>query len=155
MFHSMRFDKVVRLIIIPAALIVLAVTVFPTGAAESYRVIVNSASGVSTLTAKDVSAYFLKIKTHWGSGAKIVPVDLAADAEARKKFSEDVHRRSVAAVNAYWQQQIFSGRSLPPLELKDDTAVIAFVKANPDAIGYVSSSANITEVKVVDVTGIK
>ncbi len=153
MFFSLRPVTGVRLFAIPAALVLLAVTAVP--AADTYRVIVHSTNSVSSLPVKDVSAYFLKIKTRWESGAKIAPVDLAANAEARKKFSEEIHGRSVGAVNAYWQQQIFSGRSLPPPELKDDAAVIAFVKTNPDAIGYVSASANIADVKVVEVTGIK
>ena len=137
------------------AVLALAAAAGPARAESSYRVIVNSASGVSALSAADVSAYFLKTKTKWESGAKVLPVDLADDAKAREDFSEGILRRSVAAVKAYWQQQIFSGRALPPPELKDDAAVTAYVKANEGAIGYVSSSADVADVKVLEIRGKK
>ena len=48
--------------------------------------------------------------------------------------------RSVSAVRAYWQQQIFSGRNVPPVERPSDAEVLTFVKEHPNAIGYVSAS---------------
>jgi len=34
----------------------------------------------------------------------------------RVAFSKSVHGKSVGAVRAFWQQQIFSGRDVPPPE---------------------------------------
>jgi hypothetical protein len=53
---------------------------------------------------------------------------------------------------AYWQQQIFSGRGVPPLELSTETAVVEYVRAHPGAVGYVSAGADIRGLKVVEVT---
>jgi hypothetical protein len=49
----------------------------------------------------------------------------------------------VSAVESYWQQAIFSGRSVPPLEKASDAEVLAFVRANPGAVGYVSGGADL------------
>jgi ABC-type phosphate transport system substrate-binding protein len=57
----------------------------------------------------------------------------------------------VGAIVAAWQQEIFAGREIPPAEKPGDAAVIAFVKANPGAIGYVASFSPTEGVRVVDV----
>ena len=118
-----------------------------------YVVIVNEANGVSTLSADEVSRVFLK-KTHrWTNGLDVVPVDLPENAGVREAFSAAVHGKPVSAVHAYWQQQIFSGRAVPPAEKPSDEQVIAFVRATPGAIGYVpagaSLSAGVRRVQVV------
>jgi hypothetical protein len=59
--------------------------------------------------------------------------------------------RSVGAVETFWQQQIFSGKEVPPPVKASDDDVIAFVKANAGAIGYVSASTSTAGVKVIDV----
>ena len=107
----------------------------------AYAVIVNEAIGVTTLSAEEVSKIFFK-KTHrWTNGLDVVPVDLPESAPAREAFSAAVHGKSVGAVRAYWQQQIFSGRAVPPAEKSSDEQVVAFVRSTPGAIGYVSAGA--------------
>ena len=80
-----------------------------------------------------------------------MPVDLAGESSVRKKFSEDVLKRSLSAVRSYWQQLIFSGRNVPPPELDSDQAVIEYVAKRRGAIGYVSGACAIDAVKVVSV----
>jgi hypothetical protein len=54
----------------------------------------------------------------------------------------------------FWRQQIFSGRNVPPVEKASDSEVLEFVRSNPGAIGYVSSSTSpAPDVKVVVVNG--
>jgi hypothetical protein len=61
-----------------------------------------------------------------------------------------VLRKSVAQVLAYWQQQIYAGRAVPPPEKRID-AVVAFVGSHEGAIGYVPDDAGTPDVKVVGV----
>ena len=70
---------------------------------------------------------------------------------ARAAFSEAVIGRSVGAIEIYWQQQIFSGKEVPPATKSSDDDMVAFVKSNPGAIGYVSGGASTAGVKVVEV----
>jgi hypothetical protein len=69
----------------------------------------------------------------------------------RAEFSKSVHGKAVGSVVAFWQQQIFAGRDVPPAEKAGDEAVLAFVRANPGAVGYVSPAANTAGVKVLEV----
>ena len=104
-----------------------------------YVVIVNEANGVGAMSAADLSKVFFKKLNRWSTGLDAVPVDLPEGAAARDAFNAGVHGKNLGAVRAYWQQQIFSGRGVPPLEKATDEQVVAFVRATPGAVGYVSS----------------
>ncbi len=119
--------------------------------AQEVKVIVNSASSVGEMPAAEVSNIFLKKTAKFPGGAAAVPVDQAKGSAVRSAFSKSVLGRPAAAVDAYWQQQIFAGGELPPSTKASDDDVVAFVKATPGAIGYVSSGASVAGVKVVTV----
>lgn len=116
-----------------------------------YVVIVNVANGTSSASRKFVSDAFLKKTTRWPDGSVIRPVDQAEDSAVRRRFTEDVHKRSVAAVRSYWQQIVFSGRDLPPPEVGSSEEVVKFVAKHPGAIGYVPGDAPTLGVKVIGV----
>jgi hypothetical protein len=54
-----------------------------------------------------------------------------------------VHDRSATAIRAFWQQQIFSGRDIPPVEKPGDADVMRAVADNVGAIGYVLSGTRL------------
>jgi ABC-type phosphate transport system substrate-binding protein len=119
-------------------------------AADSYKVVVNSANPVTSLEPREVSALFLRRTSRWSDGNPVLPVD-GPDSPARESFSKDVHGRKTAAVKSYWLQVIFSGRGVPPPEKASDKDVIAYVKAHPGAIGYVSAATATDDVKLLTV----
>jgi ABC-type phosphate transport system substrate-binding protein len=120
-------------------------------AAPAYRVIVHPSNGQTSLERRFIAEAFLKKTTRWSDGGVIKPVDLSPDSAVRQQFSDEILQRSVAAVKSYWQQMIFSGRDVPPPELKTDEEVVAYVLKNPGAIGYVSGSGAIGDAHVVTV----
>ena len=119
--------------------------------AQEFKVIVNSANSTSELSTDVTAKLFLKQSTKFPNGTAAQPVDLAKTSAVRAAFSKAVLGRPSSAVETYWQQQIFSGKDVPPPAKASDDDVIAFVKANPGAIGYVSAGASTAGVKVVDV----
>ena len=110
---------------------------------EGFVVVVNEQNTVGTVPRALVSRLFLKKVSRWDGGAAVLPVDLPADSPVREAFTRRVLEKSVGSVRAYWQQQIFSGREVPPPEKPGDDAVLDFVQANPAAIAYVSPLAPI------------
>jgi ABC-type phosphate transport system substrate-binding protein len=114
-----------------------------------FVVIVNSANSINSASKSDVSKWFQKKVTKWADGSTIEPVDQGADSAVREEFSEVVHGKGVSAIKSYWQKRIFSGKGVPPAEAGSDAEVIAFVKSNSGAVGYVSASADLSGVKVV------
>ena len=99
-----------------------------------------------------VSKLLLKKTTKRDDGTKALPVDQRADAAVRIDFSKEILGKSVSSVKSYWQKLIFSGRAVPPPVKASDAEVVAFVKANPGAVGYVSASTSVDGVKVLKVT---
>jgi len=119
--------------------------------AKSYKVIVNPSNPVSSMSRDDVSRIFLKKTTKFPDGRGASPVDLPVNSPTRESFSKDIHGKSSSAVDAYWQQLIFSGRDIPPPQ-KSESGVLEFVRSNGNAIGYVLPGADTAGVKVINVT---
>jgi TonB family protein len=111
----------------------------PLSAQEGYRVIVNAANELHAASRRDVARMFLKQLTQWPDGAPVQPVNLPQRAEVRDRFCRALLDRSSAAIQAYWQNQVFSGREVPPVEQATDADVVRFVESNATAIGYVSA----------------
>lgn len=123
--------------------------------APAYKVVVSASNPVTTLTRREAAEIFLKKKTRWEGGGEIAPVDQSATSLVRAAFTRDVLESEglgrLSAVQTYWQQQIYSGRSAPPVIKVSDAEVVAFVAANRDAIGYVSREVATPGLKTVTV----
>ncbi len=136
------------------ALLALAVAA-TSGAARAqeagFVVIVNSSNPVSSMSRTDVARRFLKQTTTWPNGARVEPVDQSKSSPVRAAFSRQVLGRSMASVESYWLQAVFSGREVPPPERSSDADVVAFVRSVPNAIGYVSAVAPMEGVKKLTV----
>lgn len=117
----------------------------------AFQVIVNSESPITTVERKFLADLFLKKATQWPHLEVARPVDLRTDTPARRAFSEDILRRSVAAVKSYWQQSVFSGREVPPPELESDAAVVQFVLRHRGAVGYVSGATNVGGARILTI----
>lgn len=119
-------------------LLALAAVLVPArrAAAQGF-VVVTNAAGPAALSKDDLSRAFLK------KGSALVAVDQEKGAKVRDAFSRSVLGRPTTAVTSYWQQQIFAGRDVPPTEKGSDADVLAFVRGNAKAIGYVSAGADL------------
>jgi ABC-type phosphate transport system substrate-binding protein len=113
------------------------------GGAGGFVVVVNAANPANSLTADEISKMFFKKIARWKDGYKVEPVDLSEDSQVRESFSQQIHGRPTAAVKAYWQKMIFSGRDVPPFEKASADEVLAYVRANAGAIGYVAPGTNL------------
>lgn len=120
---------------------------------SSYRVVVNSANPTSEMSKEDLARVYLKKQTSWKSGSQVTVVDQGPRSPIRAQFSTQVLGRDVPTMKNYWQQSLFSGRGVPPIEQPSDLQVLAFIASNQNAIGYVSADAQLPAgVKVLDVT---
>jgi len=107
---------------------------------HGFKIVVNEHCPAPSLTRDEVSRLFLGKTAEWQGGLRARPVDQREGSPVREAFTRAIHHRSVSAVKLLWQQAIFSGRGLPPPEASGDAAVLAHVKSEPGAIGYVSAT---------------
>ena len=108
-----------------------------------FVVVVNESNPTTSISRDELSRIFLKKITVWRTKRPVTVVDQREAAKVRELFTRTIHRREVSSVASFWQQQIFAGRAVPPAQRLNDADVMMFVANNPDAIGYVSSSATL------------
>ena len=141
----------VAVVVLAAVLGILASGSAVAGSETGYIVITNTSNPADSVTRETLSRMFLKKLKRWSDGSAVTPVDQLRASTARKAFSKKVHKRSVPAINSYWQNAIFSGRGVPPVEVASNRDVIAFVKNNPGAVGYVAAGTPTAGVKILEV----
>lgn len=127
----------------------------PRASAQSgkYVVVVNPRNPIKRLDVSQLSRIYLGKLQGWEIDGKVEPVvvfDQKSGSPLRAQFTQDVLRKSVAEADAYWRQEIYAGRSFPPLEQTEDEALNA-VRSSVGGIAYVSASADLKGVKVVSV----
>ncbi len=118
-----------------------------------YRVVVHASNSVTQLTRDQVSKIFLRKVTLWDNRQPVLPVDQAAEAPVRRTFTKQIHQRTIASVQTWWQQQTFAGVAVAPPERASDTEVLEYIRKYPTAIGYVRAGVPVgADLKIVDVT---
>jgi ABC-type phosphate transport system substrate-binding protein len=133
-----------------AVLLVVALVALTTGHAatsegqpsDDYQIIVHPSNPQRVLGRAFLRGVYLKKNTTWPSGETIRPVGLGKRYPARERFAREVLNKSPAQLRAYWNQQIFSGKGVPPPEYDSEAAVIAFVTRNRGAVGFLPAAAD-------------
>jgi len=133
--------------------LLMSVTILAAAAEPGFKVVVNDSNTTTSISKEQLSRCFMKQANTWINGETVLAVDQAATSPVRSEFSTAIHERDVNAIKSYWQRQIFSGQGLPPPEAASDEETLAFVRANPGAIGYVSANVPLgAGIKVLEVT---
>jgi len=117
--------------------------------AAEMAVIVHPAAGVEALSADDITRIFLAKTKTYPNDTAVTPIARKEGSDIRNQFDEKVLGKNASQIKAYWSQMIFTGRATPPEEYATDDEVKKLVSSNPGMIGYISSSAVDSTVKVV------
>lgn len=120
-----------------------------------FQVVVSAENPVSSLKRQELARLFLKKTSRWSDGREVMPVDQTARAPVRIAFTRTVlaaeGMEHLSAVESFWLQQVYSGRGTPPPIKSSDADVLAFVQANPGAVGYVSGAVPVGSLKVLTI----
>ena len=117
---------------------------------KDFVVVVNAFNPFVTIRYDDLSRIFLKKTATWSNGQAAQPVDHPEGSTLRRYFTARVLNRDTGSVKTYWQQQVFSGKAVPPPALDSDAAVLEFVRQHPYGVGYVSASTPLpSDVRVI------
>lgn len=117
----------------------------------AFTVIVNPDNPVTEVDRALLRDAFLKRATEWSNGATIRPIDLTRRFPIRDRFTRDVLKKTPSQLKSYWNQQIFSGKGVPPPEADAVADVIAYVLDHPGGVGYVPATADVGDAKPVQV----
>ena len=116
-----------------------------------FKVIVNPKNPIASIDRDVLRNMFLKKRVVWSGGETIRPIDLSTKNSVREQFVRGVLKKTPAQLKTYWNQQIFSGKGVPPPEASSPADVVSYVIAHPGAIGYVPADVDLRDAKVVEV----
>ncbi len=136
------------LLIIMCMNLLFLVTMLLANDKDPYKVIVNAANPTLVISRGQLSKFFLKKLTKWDNGKEVHPLDLSDNSGVRKVFTKEIHKKTVWNIRAYWQNQIFTGRRVPPPKITNEKDILILVEKDPCAIGYVSASLPIDSSRV-------
>jgi hypothetical protein len=124
-----------KLLLQLAALALLAV-VLPVRA--DFYIVVHASNPQRALTQKEAVDLFMGRSRAFANGDFALIFDLPRDHPRRAAFYLALTGMSVAQVNSYWSRLMFSGQSVPPQALPDETAMAGILRRNPSALGWLS-----------------
>jgi ABC-type phosphate transport system substrate-binding protein len=120
-------------------------------ATDDYKVIVHPENPVRAVDRTFLRDIYLRKATDWTGAGPVRPIDLAKRFSVRERFAQEVLRKTPAQLKTYWNQQIFSGKGVPPPEAESTAAAVVYVLANPGAIAYLPADADSGHAKVIKV----
>jgi ABC-type phosphate transport system substrate-binding protein len=120
-------------------------------ATDDYKVVVNPSNPVIAVDRAFLREIYLRKATDWTGDGPIRPIELANRFSVRERFAHEVLKKTPAQLKIYWNQQIFSGKGVPPPEADSTAAAVAYVIANPGAIAYLPVDADPGKAKVIKV----
>lgn len=112
-------------------------------------VVVHRDNVVSGLDAEYLAKLYLGRSRTFPDGEVAVLIDQRDQDPAREVFFRRLLGMTLSQANAYWARLMFTGRVSPPLVRNGDAAVLAAIRDNPLAIGYVGSPPADDLLKVV------
>ena len=115
-----------------------------------FKVIVHPDNAAAAISRDFLRDAYLRKATDW-RGATLRPVDLSSKFSVREQFTRDVIRKTPSQLRTYWNQQVFSGKGVPPPEVDSFAAVVAYVLAHPGAVGYVPIEVDHGRAKVIEI----
>jgi hypothetical protein len=117
--------------------LVALVTCMSNAKADFY-VVVSASNAQPALSKKAAIDLFMGRRRAFDNGDFALVFDLPRGAETRDAFYLSLTGMSPAQVNSYWSRLMFSGQSMPPQALPDESAMVDIIKRNPSAVGWLS-----------------
>jgi hypothetical protein len=117
---------------------VVVLATWLTNAQADFYIVVSASNPQPALTEKAAVDLFMGRRRNFDNGDFALVFDLPRGSPTRDAFYLSLTSLSPAQVNSYWSRLMFSGQSMPPQALPDETAMVNIIKRNPSAIGWLS-----------------
>lgn len=116
--------------------------------AQEFSFVVHPDFTETAVTADDMKQILLGNLTKWRRGA-VVKLAVLTEGPVHTKVIRDFTQRTPDQFDKYWKRQVFIGAGVLPFQAKTDEEIIAYVAANPGAVGYIATSSATDKVKLL------
>ncbi len=139
--------KLISLLSRMCLFLMLSLSLSYASVAQSLDVIVvaSSSSELSTLSRGEVRQIFMGGTLSRKYDAATFPIGDAT----RILFNTKVIGLTESRIQSYWAQLLFTGRSKPPKEFTDVTALLEYIVNTENAVGYVPADTRLPDNVVV------
>jgi ABC-type phosphate transport system substrate-binding protein len=119
-----------------------------TAGTDAFIVIVHPDNPATSVDRELLRRAYLKKAAEWRGGTAVRPIDLRTGNAARVRFTRDVLKKTPAQLRSYWNQQVFSGKGVPPPQASPER-VIEYVLAHPGGVGYLPADMDPGGAKII------
>lgn len=109
-------------------------------AEKNIRIIANQSVDIDRLDNDQVKRIFTMYQTNWPNAQPIVVFVLANQNGTHQLFSREILGVFPYQLERIWNKLIFSGLGEGPIRVQTESEMLAKVKQQPGAIGYVMTS---------------
>jgi len=151
--HREKFPDTFTILLIFSILFVISSNL---ESAMEVLIIANNSVHTDSLSKEEIKNIFTGVMSKWPDQKNIHFATLlpnVSNADLHEAFTRKYVKKTSGQFEIFWRYQLFTGnRKMPPM-CKDEQKMIEFVKATDGAIGYVSASTSIPNVKIIAVSG--
>lgn len=119
------------------------------GSVQAGIVIIGNPGNSNSITAEELQRLYTGKSSSFANGESVLPLNLSDGNALRASFDQKALGRSSSQIKAYWSKLVFTGKGTPPKEVATEEEMIKLVGSNPNLLGYVSSGADLSAVKVL------
>lgn len=135
---------------LPGALLAtLALSLSFAASAGDLVVVAGVNSPLNQLSREQVADIYLGRVTTLPGGASALPLDLPANSPERENFYTRIAGKSAAQVKVYWARMSFTGKGMPPKQLRGSDDIKKYANNKPSAIAYLDEEAVDGSIKVL------
>jgi ABC-type phosphate transport system substrate-binding protein len=141
MWHIKRFITLLALLILTSF----------SSIAESVTVIAHTTVTSSVLTTAELRRIYTMRQITWSDNVPIVVFVLPSNHLIHQTFCKQVLKLFPYQLDRIWHKLTYSGVGVAPIEVNSLQEMLSAIQNTPGAIGYVESSIELSNVRVIEI----
>ena len=99
-----------------------------TASPNDILVIVNKSADIDSISMGELAQIFLKEKTSWSNGQRIIPINAREGGDLRKSFRTKALAMRTSEEEIYWENQKIRSQLNPPVEMSNTPKAVFKLK---------------------------
>ena len=115
---------------------------------DKVQIVAHPKTPVTSISQQELRLIFFGKKKAWSNGSRVLPITIKRK-ELHTSFLQNCLNKSRRQFTNFWKRMIFTGKGIPPKAVGSEEELLAYVAANPGAIGYISGQTQAAGLKTL------